>query len=215
MKLYNYFRSSAAYRVRIALNLKGVTWEHAGVHLLKGEQRAPEYLKLSPAGLVPTLIDDDENVVTQSLAIIEYLDDLFPDRAQLLPVDSLLRAQVRALSLALACDVHPLNNARVLAYLTKELDVSEAQKSAWIAHWISLGLAAFEQVLAQSKSSGTFCLGDALTMADCVLVPQVFSARRFNVDVSKYPLIQAIDARCNERPEFWAAHPSKQPDFQA
>jgi maleylpyruvate isomerase len=215
MKLYNYFRSSAAYRVRIALNLKGVTWEHVGVHLLKGEQRSPEYLKLSPAGLVPSLVDDDANVVTQSLAMIEYLDDLFPDHAPLLPADSLARAQVRALSLALACDVHPLNNARVLAYLTKELSVSEAQKSAWIAHWISLGLAAFEQSLAQSKSCGKFCRGDTPTMADCVLVPQVFSARRFKVDVAAYPLVAAIDARCNELPEFQAAHPSKQPDFQA
>jgi maleylpyruvate isomerase len=215
MKLYNYFRSSAAYRVRIALNLKAVTYEHVGVHLVKGEQRSPEYLQMNPAGLIPTLIDDDANAVTQSLAIMEYLDDLFPDRARLLPADALTLAQVRAASLALACDVHPLNNVRVLSYLTKELGVTEAQKSAWIAHWISLGLDAFEASLKASKTAGKFCFGNTPTMADCVLVPQVFSARRFNVDVSKYPLIEAIDARCNEMPEFQAAHPSKQPDFQA
>lgn len=220
MKLYNYFRSSAAYRVRIALNLKGIEWEHVGVHLLKREQRSPEYLKLNPAGLVPALVDDEDRVFTQSLAIMEYLDDLKPRKARLVPTNVLAKAHVRALSLALACDVHPLNNVRVLNYLTAELNVTQAQKDAWISHWMTAGLDAFEKSLAREKKSksslspGAFCLGDAPTMADCVLVPQVFSARRFNVDVAAYPLIQAIDANCAELPAFQAAHPAKQPDFQ-
>jgi maleylpyruvate isomerase len=220
MKLYNYFRSSAAYRVRIALNLKGIEWEHVGVHLVKREQRSPEYLKLNPAGLVPALVDEEGHVLTQSLAIMEYLDDLKPRKVRLVPTDPIVKAHVRALSLALACDVHPLNNVRVLNYLTAELNVTQAQKDAWIAHWITTGLEAFEQTLAKEKRAksarapGNFCVGDAPTMADCVLVPQVFSARRFNVDVSKYPLINAIDASCATVDAFIAAHPSKQPDFQ-
>jgi maleylpyruvate isomerase len=220
MKLYNYFRSSAAYRVRIALNLKGIEWEHVGVHLLKREQRSPEFLKLNPAGLVPALVDDEDNVLTQSLAIIEYLDDLKPRKARMVPTSPIAKAYVRALSLSLACDVHPLNNVRVLNYLTAELNVTQAQKDAWISHWITTGLDAFEKTLAKERAAksdlapGKFCVGDAPTMADCVLVPQVFSARRFNVDVSKYPLIEAIDAHCGAVAAFADAHPSKQPDFQ-
>jgi maleylacetoacetate isomerase len=221
MKLYNYFRSSAAYRVRIALNLKGLAWEHAGVHLVKGEQRSPAYLSINPAGLVPTLIDDDGAMLTQSLAIIEYLDEAHPQTMRLLPESVLARAQVRAAALAIACDVHPLNNVRVLSYLSNELNATQAQKDAWIAHWISIGLDAFEKSLPQSKvssegkSSNAFCFGDTPSMADCVLIPQVFSARRFNVDVSKYPRVAAIDAHCNTLPAFQIAHPAKQPDFQA
>jgi maleylpyruvate isomerase len=220
MKLYNYFRSSAAYRVRIALNLKGIEWEHVGVHLVKREQRSPEYLPLNPVGLVPALVDDDGAVLTQSLAIMEYLDDVKPRKARLVPTAPIAKAYVRALSLSLACDVHPLNNVRVLNYLTAELNVTQAQKDAWIAHWTMLGLEAFEKTLAKEKaakselSPGKYCFGDLPTMADCVLVPQVFSARRFNVDVSKYPLIEAIDAHCAHNDAFAAAHPAKQPDFQ-
>ncbi|TAG77391.1 MAG: maleylacetoacetate isomerase [Betaproteobacteria bacterium] len=220
MKLYNYFRSSAAYRVRIALNLKGIDWEHVGVHLVKREQRSPEYLKLNPAGLVPALVDDDENVLTQSIAIMEYLDDLKPRKARLVPADPIAKAYVRALSLSLACDVHPLNNVRVLNYLTAELNVTQAQKDAWIAYWITTGLDALENTLANERAKksalapGNYCVGDAPTLADCVLVPQVFSARRFNVDVSKYPLIEGIDAHCSANEAFAAAHPGKQPDFQ-
>jgi maleylacetoacetate isomerase len=220
MKLYNYFRSSAAYRVRIALNLKGVEWEHVGVHLVKREQRSPEYLKLNPAGLVPALVDEEGHVLTQSLAIMEYLDDLKPRKARLVPTDPIAKAYVRALSLSLACDTHPLNNVRVLNYLTAELNVTQAQKDAWIAHWITTGLEAFEQTLAKERKAksaltpGKYCVGDLPTMADCVLVPQVFSARRFNVDVSKYPLIEVIDAYCAKNEAFAAAHPAKQPDFQ-
>lgn len=215
MKLYNYFRSSAAYRVRIALNLKGLAWQHVGVHLLKGEQRSAEYLALNPAGLVPALVDDDGTVIAQSLAIIEYLEETRPDAPPLLPKDAAGRAYVRSLTLALACDVHPLNNVRVLNYLSGELGVTDAQKSGWIAHWIETGLTAFEQALAQSGRSGLFCCGDTPTLADCALVPQVFSARRFNVEVANYPLLAAIDARCAALPAVIDAHPKNQPDFSA
>ena len=213
MKLYNYYRSSAAYRVRIALNLKGLTWQHVGVHLLKAQHRAPDYLKLNPAGLVPTLVADDGAVLTQSLAIMEYLDDAGLGDTPLLPKDPVDRAHVRALALALACDVHPLNNVRVLNYLSGELGATNEQKNAWIAHWITIGLGAFEKTLEQSGMSGHFCFDDMPTLADCVLVPQVFSARRFNVDVSKYPRVAAIDALCNTLPAFISAHPKNQPDF--
>lgn len=214
MKLYNYFRSSAAYRVRIALNLKGIAWEHVGVHLLKREHRSAEYLALNPVGLVPSLVTDDGAVIAQSLAIIEYLDEIKPRKAPLLPKDKVARAHVRALALALACDVHPLNNLRVLNYLSNELTVTTQQKDAWITHWITVGLDAFEKSLALSKTTGKFCYGDTPTLADIALVPQVFSARRFNVDVARYPLVSMIDANCNALPAFIDALPSKQPDFQ-
>jgi len=217
MKLYNYYRSSAAYRVRIALNLKGLKWQHVGVHLLKGQHRAEPYLALNPAGLVPTFVDDDGAVLTQSLAIIEYLDEVKAGTTPMLPARALDRAYVRALSLSLACDAHPLNNVRVLNYLSNVLNVTQEQKDAWVAHWITTGLAAFEQMLAQRKNdsgkSAQFCFDDMPTMADCVLVPQVFSARRFNVDISQYPRIAAIDALCNTLPAFISAHPINQPDF--
>lgn len=214
MKLYNYFRSSAAYRVRIALNLKGIAWEHVGVHLLKREHRSAEYLALNPVGLVPSLVTDDGAVIAQSLAIIEYLDEIKPRKAPLLPKDKVARAHVRALALALACDVHPLNNLRVLNYLSNELTVTTQQKDAWITHWITVGLDAFEKSLTLSKTTGKFCYGDTPTLADVALVPQVFSARRFNVDVARYPLVSMIDANCNALPAFIDALPSKQPDFQ-
>ena len=213
MKLYNYYRSSAAYRVRIALNLKGVNWQHVGVHLLKAQHRSEDYLKLNPAGLVPSLVADDGAVLTQSLAIMEYLDEMMPNVAPLLPKGALDRAHVRALALSLTCDVHPLNNVRVLNYLTDVLGATTDQKNAWIAHWMTLGLAAFEQTLAQSNVTGHFCFDDLPTLADAVLVPQVFSARRFNVDMTKYPRIVAIDALCNTLPAFISAHPKNQPDF--
>ena len=213
MKLYNYYRSSAAYRVRIALNLKGINWQHVGVHLLKAQHLAPAYLKLNPAGLIPTLVADDGAVLTQSLAIIEYLDEVMPNTAPLLPKGAVDRAHVRSLALSLTCDVHPLNNVRVLNYLTDELGVTTDQKNAWIGHWMAVGLEAFEQMLAQSHTSGHFCFDDMPTMADAVLVPQVFSARRFNVDMTKYPRVVAIDALCNTLPAFISANPKNQPDF--
>ena len=213
MKLYNYYRSSAAYRVRIALNLKGLKWQHVGVHLLKGQHRAEPYLAINPAGLVPTFVDDDGAVLTQSLAIIEYLDEIKTGTMPMLPPGALDRAYVRALSLSLACDAHPLNNVRVLNYLSNVLNVTQEQKDAWVTHWITTGLAAFEQMLEHSDKSGEFCFDDMPTMADCVLVPQVFSARRFNVDVAKYPRIAAIDALCSTLPAFISAHPKNQADF--
>lgn len=215
MKLYNYFRSSAAYRVRIALNLKGIAWEHVGVHLVKREQRSAEYLAMNPTGLIPSLVTDDGAVIAQSLAIIEYLDEIRPRKAPLLPKDKVARAHVRALALALACDVHPLNNVRVLNYLSNELTVTTQQKDAWITHWITVGLDAFEKSLAFSKTTGKFCYGDTPTIADIALVPQVFSARRFNVDIARYPLISMIDANCAALPAFIDALPSNQLDFQA
>jgi maleylpyruvate isomerase len=213
MKLYNYFRSSAAYRVRIALNLKALPWTHVGVHLLKGEQRSPEYLAMNPAGLVPVLTDG-EQALAQSLAIMEYLDESRPETHRLLPGDALQRAQIRAASLSLACDVHPMCNVRVLNYLTNEFKVTQAEREAWFVHWVVTGLDAFEASLAKRPARGDFCFGDTPTMADCVLVPQVFSAKRFNVDIEKYPLIVEIDARCNALDAFQQAHPIKQPDFQ-
>ena len=213
MKLYNYYRSSAAYRVRIALNLKGLKWDHLGVHLLKAQQRDEKYLAVNPAGLVPTFVDDDGAVLTQSLAIIEYLHEVKTGTTPMLPASALDRAYVRALSLSLACDAHPLNNVRVLNYLSNVLSVTQDQKDAWVAHWITTGLAAFEQMLAQSGRSGQFCFDNMPTMADCVLVPQVFSARRFNIDISQYPRVAAIDALCNTLPAFISAHPKNQPDF--
>jgi len=182
---------------------------------VKREHRAPEYLALNPAGLVPALATEAGAVLTQSLAIIEYLEEAHPNTARILPADALARAHVRSLSLALACDVHPLCNVRVLNYLTNELAVAPSAKDQWIVHWIGTGLDAFEKALAQAKTSGKFCFGDTPTLADIVLVPQVFSARRFNVDMTPYPLIAAIDANCNALPAFAAAHPAKQPDFQA
>ena len=163
--------------------------------------------------VVNMLVADDGAVLTQSLAIMEYLDDAGLGDTSLLPKDPVDRAHVRALALALACDVHPLNNVRVLNYLSGELGATNEQKNAWIAHWIAIGLDAFEKTLEQSGMSGHFCFDDMPTLADCVLVPQVFSARRFNVDVSKYPRVAAIDALCNTLPAFISAHPKNQPDF--
>jgi maleylpyruvate isomerase len=215
--LFNYFRSSAAYRVRAALHLKGIAYANEFVHLTRGggEQFSPAYRAKNPQALVPALVDGADTL-TQSLAMIEYLDEKYP-QTPLLPAAQLYaeRARVRALSLAIACDIHPLNNLRVLKYLTKELGVTEEQKSAWISRWISEGLAAIEVELAASPHTGAFCHGNTPTMADCCLVPQVFSARRFAVDLAPYPIIARIDAACNALPAFVAAHPKQQPDFEA
>jgi maleylacetoacetate isomerase len=221
VRLYNYFRSSAAYRVRIALNLKGIAYDNTFVHLTRngGEQFAPEYKTLNPQGLVPAL-DDDGEIITQSLAMLEYLDEKYPN-VPLLPISVptpqgyAARARVRALALAVCCDIHPLNNLRVLKAITKDLGADDAQKSAWIAKWISSGFAALETQLARSPHTGAYCHGDSPTIADCCLVPQVFSARRFNVDLSEYPTITRIDAQCNTVPAFIAAQPKNQPDFEA
>lgn len=214
MKLFTYFRSSAAYRVRIALNLKQLAYEAVPIHLLRdgGEQRHADYLALNPAGLVPTLVDD-KNVLQQSLAIIEYLDELHPQPA-LLPGDAADRARIRAIAQTIACDIHPINNLRVLQYLSRELGVSDAQKNAWYRHWVESGLAAVEAMLAGDARTGRFCHGDTPTLADCCLVPQVFNARRFGCDLSAMPTILGIVERCAKLDAFRQAAPENQPDAE-
>jgi maleylacetoacetate isomerase/maleylpyruvate isomerase len=213
LKLYSYFRSSASFRLRIALALKGLAYETAPVHLLKdgGEQHLPGFRAVNPAGLVPVLQDGDQ-VLTQSVAIMEYLDEAYPARP-LLPQDVPGRARVRALALTIACDVHPLGNLRVLNYVGDTLGAGEQGRKEWASHWIALGFAAFEDMLAQGGTpAGAFCHGDTPGMADCCLVPQVFNARRFGLDLAPYPHIQRITALCESLPAFAAAHPAQQPD---
>ncbi len=214
MKLYTYFRSSAAYRVRIALNLKGLTYDAVPVHLLKegGQQRQEEYRQINPSGLVPAF-QDERITLTQSMAIIEYIDERFP-AVPLLPQDVAGRARVRELAQMVACDIHPLNNLRVLRHLVHELNITEEQKNAWIRHWIGEGLAGLEAHLARDPAAGPFCHGNAPTIADCFLVPQVFNAQRFDIDIAAYPNIARIYALCVDLPAFVAAHPSRQPDAE-
>jgi maleylacetoacetate isomerase len=214
--LYSYWRSSAAYRVRIALNLKGMEYAIQPVHLVRdgGEQHTAEYRALNPQQLVPVLLDG-ERVIRQSLAIIEYLDEVYPDTTPLRPRDLRERARVRALALSIACDIHPLGNLRVLQYLENELDISDKQKTAWSRHWIKVGFDALEASLAQSPEVGRFCSGDDPTVADCCLVPQVYNARRFGVKLQAYPTIVRIDAACNELEAFQRAAPEAQPDAPA
>lgn len=214
MKLYTYFRSSAAYRVRIALNLKGLPYEAVPVHLLKngGEQLGEAYRGVNPAALVPAL-QDGEGVITQSMAIIEYLDETHP-QTPLLPADAAGRARVRALAQAIACDTHPLSNLRVLKYLVGTLKLDEQAKLEWVRHWMRLGLSAFEAYLARDDATGLYCHGDTPTMADCCLAPQVFNAQRFELDLAPYPHIQRIHANYAQLPAFQAAHPSRQPDAE-
>jgi len=214
MKLYTYFRSSAAYRVRIALNLKGLDYGSVPVHLLRdgGQQLLPAYREINPSALVPTL-DDDGALIGQSLAIIEYLEESHPS-VPLLPADALGRARVRMLALTVAADTHPLGNLRVLKYLTGELGQSEQAKLAWQQHWLHTGMAALEALLASSSDTGLYCHGDTPTLADCCLVPQVFSAQRFGVDTAPYPTIMRIHAACAGLPAFQQAHPAQQADAQ-
>jgi maleylpyruvate isomerase len=214
MKLYTYFRSSAAYRVRIALNLKGLSYDAVPVHLLKdgGQQRQEEYRRINPSGLVPAF-QDERITLTQSMAIIEYLDERFP-AVPLMPQDAPGRARVRELAQIIACDIHPLNNLRVLRHLVRELKLSEEQKNAWARHWIDEGLAGLEAHLARDPAAGPFCHGTSPTIADCFLVPQVFNAQRFEIDIAAYPNIARIYALCIDLPAFAAAHPSKQPDAE-
>ena len=213
MKLYDYFRSSAAYRVRIALNLKGLTAERSFVHLRRSAQRDPAYLALNSQGLVPTLVIDDGTVLTQSLAIIEYLDETHP-RPPLLPESAAARARVRSIALDIACDIHPLGNLRVLRYLLHTLPASEAQKDAWYAHWVSTGLAALEARLVRDPATAAFCHGDLPTLADVCLVPQLANARRVDLDLVAYPTLTRIEARCLAMPEFADAQPARQPDAE-
>ena len=214
MKLYTYFRSSAAYRVRIALNLKGLQYDAVPVHLLRGggEQLQENYVKMNPSGLVPTF-QDDFITLTQSMAILEYLEDEYP-QVPLMPKDAAGRARVRELAQIVACDIHPVNNLRVLRYLVRDLGLSEEIKTQWYRHWIVNGLDVLEKHLARDPSAGPLCHGYLPTIADCFLVPQVFNAQRNGVDISVYPNIARINAACVEIPAFVAAHPSNQPDAE-
>jgi maleylpyruvate isomerase len=209
MILYGYALSSASYRVRIALNLKGLKFTSVLLDLRAGEQRHERFLQINSQGFVPALALDDGTVLTQSAAIIEYLDEIHP-RPPLLPQAPAARARVRALSQAVTCDVHPLNNLRVLQYLEKVLGHEKAVRDAWYGHWVRLGFEALERRLVQDAETGRFCHGDAPTLADICLVPQVFNARRFAVDLEAYPRIVGIDAACREMPEFQSAAPDRQ-----
>ena len=210
MILYDYFRSSAAYRVRIALNLKGIAAERRFVHLRKGAQREEAYLGVNPQGLVPTLLDG-EATLTQSLAIIEYLDETHPS-PPLLPSNPVDRAWVRSIAQAIACDIHPIDNLRVLQYLEGHLGAGETMRNDWYAHWIRVGFEAIEKRLAER--SGKFAFGDAPGLADICIVPQVANASRVKLAMDPYPRLRAIHAACLAHPAFDAAQPSKQPDAE-
>jgi len=210
MKLYGYFRSSAAFRVRIALNLKGLDYDSSFIHLRRGDQSQPEFLAVNPQGLVPALEIDDERLV-QSLPIIEYLDETHPE-PPLLPRDPSGRARVRALAAVVACDIHPINNLRVLRYLHRNFGQDEAAIGDWYNHWIDSGFQALERLLAEDRRTGVFCHGDRPGLADIALVPQVVNAERYQLDMGPYPTIARIFERCMGLDPFAAAHPARQPD---
>ncbi|MEO6023484.1 MAG: maleylacetoacetate isomerase [Burkholderiales bacterium] len=213
-KLYGYFRSSAAYRARIALNLKGLDYERAIVHLTKGggEQFASEYRALNAQSLVPVL-QVGGDTLTQSVAIIEYLDEVYPEPT-LLPKTPIERARVRSIALSIACEIHPLNNLRVLRYLINDLKVTEAQKDEWYRHWIVTGLAPLEMRLVNDPATGRFCHGDAPGLADICLVPQLANARRFNIALDDFPTLVRIEQACMVLKSFQDAAPSAQPDAE-
>jgi maleylacetoacetate isomerase len=217
LTLYSYFRSSAAYRVRIALNLKGLAYTVVPVHLVRdgGQQHASAYAQMNPAQLVPTLVDANptEYAFGQSLAILEYLEETHPTPA-LLPTGAAQRARVRALAQAIACDIHPLNNLRVLQYLEKELHIDASAKAKWCRHWITLGFTALETMLAASTETGTYCHGHTPTFADCCLVPQINNARRFDTPLESFPTLLRIEAACMALPAFIAAQPQAQADAE-
>ena len=213
LQLYSYFRSSASYRVRIALNLKGLPYTTVPVHLLHsgGEQHAPAYQAINPTALVPTLVTEDGHALGQSLAIMEYLEETHPEPA-LMPSDALGRARVRALAQAIACEIHPLNNLRVLQYLERDLKVDEATKANWYRHWITLGFTALETMLAKSADNSTFCHGNAPGLADCCLIPQIANSRRFHTPLEAFPTIRRIEEACLALDAFAKAAPQLQPD---
>ena len=211
MKLHNYFRSSASFRVRIALALKGLSYEYHAVHLAQGEQLQDAFTQLNSDALVP-MLEIDGLRLTQSMAIMEYLDETHPTPA-LLPQDAAGRARVRALSQAIACEIHPINNLRILKYLSGTLKLDEDTKNTWYRHWVSLGLQAFEKQLAHSPA-GAFCHGDTPGMADCVLVPQIFNAQRFKVELGGFTRTMAVFEACMALPAFQQAQPSVCPDFE-
>jgi maleylacetoacetate isomerase len=210
LRLHGFFNSSASYRVRIALNLKGLAWSHVGVNIRSGVQNAPDYRALNPAALVPTL-EHDGHAWTQSLAIIDHLDRLHPE-PRLIPLGGPARDRVLEIAQLIACDIHPLNNLRVLKYLSGPLALNDAQKTAWVAHWVGLGFDALEALL---PDTGDWCVGDRPTLADCCLVPQVANARRSAIEIARWPRIHRLDAHARAHPAFAAAAPDLQPDFVA
>jgi maleylacetoacetate isomerase len=213
LKLYSYWRSSAAYRVRIALNLKALPHEIVPVHLVNngGEQHRQEYLELNPQGRVPTLLDG-ARVFRQSMAIIEYLDEAYPGAMALLPSTARERARVRALAQVVACDIHPLNNLRVMGFLEREFSTPQVERDRWTRHWIIEGFRALEAMLDDNTSTGLYCDGDAPTLADLCMVPQMYNARRFDVDLTPFPTMVRIEQQCLQLPAFDQARPEKQPD---
>jgi maleylacetoacetate isomerase len=215
IELYSYWRSSAAYRVRIGLNLKGLPHQITPVHLVRdgGQQHTAAYAALNPQELVPTL-RHGERVLQQSMAILEYLDEVFPDPA-LLPDDAEGRARVRALAQLVACDIHPLNNLRVMQFFSDTWSVPQPERDDWTRHWIRVGFDAMERMLVESVDTGRFCHGDIPTLADCCLVPQMYNARRFKLDLEPYPTLVRIDAACLALPAFAAAKPESQADASA
>ncbi|MCB2005138.1 MAG: maleylacetoacetate isomerase [Rhodoferax sp.] len=212
MKLYNYFRSSASFRVRIALALKQLPYEYVPVHLARGDHKLPAYAAVAADGLVPVL-EVGELRLSQSMAIIEYLDETHP-QVRLVPAEPVDRARVRGLAQSIACEIHPLNNLRVLKYLVRDLKADEAAKTAWYRHWVREGLLAFERQLEQLPT-GTYCFGDTPTLADCCLVPQIFNGKRFDCDFSGLPRTMAAFDACMALEAFQAAQPSACPDFEA
>jgi maleylacetoacetate isomerase len=214
LRLYSFWRSSAAYRVRIALNLKQLSYDILPVHLMRdgGEQHNAEFSVVNPQELIPVLMHGNR-ILRQSMAIMEYLEETFP-APSLLPSNARDSHRVRAISQMIACDIHPLNNLRVMQYLEKEFAATQTQKDAWMQHWINLGFDALEKVLAGHPSTGSFCEGDMPTLADCFLVPQVYNAQRFKVDMAAFPTIVRIHEACCELDEFKQAHPSVQPDAE-
>ena len=211
-RLYSYWRSSAAYRVRIGLHLKGLAFETMPVHLVRdgGEQHSHAFRQANPQELVPVL-EHGQRMMRQSLAILEYLDEILPQPA-LLPATARDRQRVRALAQLVACDIHPLNNLRVLQYLERDWGVPQPERDNWVRHWIVAGFGAFEAMLAEHPSTGTFCDGDAPTLADCCMVPQLYNARRFGVDLAPYPTMLRVEQACLALPAFQAALPENQPD---
>lgn len=213
MKLYTYWRSSASYRVRIGLAIKGLSYESVPVHLLRdgGEHLKESYTKINPQQQVPSLELDDGTVLTQSLAILEYLDETYPD-PPLMPTTPVDRARVRALTQVIACDIHPINNLNVLSYLINDMNVDQENRVVWYRNWIEIGFPSFEKLLTSSSKTGKFCHGDTLTLADALLIPQIYNARRFDVDLSSFPTILRIEKACLELDSFQAAKPEAQVD---
>jgi maleylacetoacetate isomerase len=212
MKLFGFFRSSAAFRVRIALNLKGLAHEDAFIHLRRGDQRGTDYLAVNPQGLVPAL-ETDGHTLIQSMAIVEYLDETHP-RPEFLPRDPVDRAHVRALAAIVACDIHPINNLRVLRYLTRNLGHDQTVIETWYNYWIATGFEAFERLVAGDRRTGDFCCGDAPGLAEIALIPQVVNSERYRLDLSPYPTITRIHNNCMKLDAFAAAHPNNQPDYE-